>query len=78
MSGDKLEGRVMWFDPARGYGFIFSQGRPNTFLHAKQLDASGIGRNIENGTHVLFRLGPAPGTGKECAVDIEIVKAEAA
>jgi CspA family cold shock protein len=45
----KLEGRVKWYDPARGYGFIdASDGQGDILLHASCLRRFGKGPALPN------------------------------
>jgi CspA family cold shock protein len=38
ISGQKLRGRVKWFDPGKGYGFVVAEeGGPDILLHANVL-----------------------------------------
>jgi CspA family cold shock protein len=74
---EKLKGRVMWFDPARGFGFIAVEGRRDSlFMHENDLLKSGITGHPAKGQHVRCRIGThKQKPDKECAVDIEFVSA---
>ena len=58
MSG-RMQGKVKWFDPSKGYGFIQpSQGEeslPDIFVHYSAIRGAGV-RNLEDGDEVEFEL----------------------
>ena len=66
----KVEGRVKWFDPIRGYGFaVRLDGGGDVFLHHRRLlDAP---ESMEKGAAVLFGILDDP--KGPVAVDVEIV-----
>lgn len=73
----KVVGEVIWFDEAKGYGFLMVDGLENNlFLHVKNLQEAGIaGSKMKKGTKVLCRIGKPPnpkGANDKCAVDIEL------
>ncbi len=56
--GDKglAQGEILWFDSARGFGFIRPDlGPRDVFVHASALGEAGLDR-IEAGTRVEFEL----------------------
>lgn len=69
---EKVDGRVLWFDPDKGFGFIAVVGLPdNLFVHANDLAKSGITEALDRGEIVKLRIGTSAKNGKPCAVDIE-------
>ncbi|MFQ5813170.1 MAG: cold-shock protein [Anaerolineae bacterium] len=60
-------GRVKWFDPSRGYGFIAPDGGDDLFLHVSQL--TGGLKSPADGTRVSFVLGKGP-KGRTQAQDV--------
>jgi CspA family cold shock protein len=39
---DAVEGEVLWFNPAKGFGFVELADGTTAFLHARQLEAIGL------------------------------------
>ena len=47
-------GKVKWFNPQKGYGFIEPEdGGKDVFVHISALEAAGIG-NLNEGDSVMF------------------------
>ena len=64
-------GKIKWFNPTKGYGFIENDaGGKDIFLHISALEQSGID-NLEEGQAVSFEI--AENKGKENAINIKIV-----
>jgi CspA family cold shock protein len=62
MEGEVLpsEGRVKWFDPQKGYGFItLPDGKQDIFVHIKELRKSGIVL-LNDGLQVSFAAVKGP------------------
>lgn len=73
MADQKLEGRVILFDPEKGFGFIAIAGRENNlFVHQNDLAKSNIFLPLVRGQIVRCREGVSPRSNKACAVDIEL------
>jgi CspA family cold shock protein len=55
MSRKRVEGRVKWFDPERGYGFISRQGGSDVYVHIRELWQAGL-EDLEPGQLVTFTI----------------------
>ena len=61
-------GKIKWFNPIKGYGFIENDaGGKDVFLHASALEQAGID-TLEEGEAVSFEIGD--NRGRENAVNI--------
>jgi cold shock protein len=47
------EGRVKWFDPKKGYGFITADGGKELFVHHSAIEGQGF-KSLEEGDRVSF------------------------
>jgi cold shock protein len=47
------EGRVKWFDPRKGYGFITADGGKELFVHHSAIEGQGF-KSLEEGDRVSF------------------------
>ena len=64
-------GKVKWFNPTKGYGFIQpDEGGKDVFIHISALERSGID-NLNDDQAVTFELEEQ--NGKISAVKIELV-----
>ena len=62
------KGKIKWFNPAKGYGFIENnEGGKDIFLHVSALEQAGID-SLEEGQAVSFEI--AENRGKENATNI--------
>ena len=62
-------GKIKWFNPAKGYGFIENDaGGKDVFLHVSALEQAGID-TLEEGDAVSFDIGED--RGKENAINIQ-------
>ena len=62
-------GKIKWFNPTKGYGFIENDaGGKDIFLHISALEQSGID-SLEEGQAVSFEI--AENKGKENAINIK-------
>ena len=62
------KGKIKWFNPAKGYGFIENdEGGKDIFLHISALEQAGID-TLEEGEAVSFEIGE--NRGKENAINI--------
>jgi len=62
-------GKVKWFNPQKGYGFIEPEdGSKDVFVHISALEAAGIG-NLNEGDAVSFEV--VEEKGKEKASDLK-------
>ena len=61
-------GKIKWFNPTKGYGFIENDaGGKDIFLHVSALEQSGID-TLEEGEAVSFEIGD--NRGRENAINI--------
>ena len=61
-------GKIKWFNPAKGYGFIENDaGGKDVFLHVSALEQAGID-TLEEGEAVSFEIGD--NRGKENTINI--------
>ena len=64
-------GKVKWFNPQKGYGFIEPEdGGKDVFVHISALEAAGIG-NLNEGDSVSFEV--VSENGKEKASDLKAI-----
>lgn len=69
----KREGKVKWFNPAKGYGFLLPEdGGRDVFVHATDLRASGL-TGLVDGQRVAFVVEPDKRSGKDVARQVEVV-----
>ena len=62
-------GKIKWFNPTKGYGFIENDaGGKDIFLHVSALEQAGID-TLEEGQAVSFDIGEDK--GKENAINIK-------
>ncbi|WP_448651845.1 cold shock domain-containing protein CspD [Pseudomonas fluorescens] len=76
MSGVKINGKVKWFNNAKGYGFINAEGKPDEdlFAHYSAIVMDGY-KTLKAGQAVSFETIQGP-KGLH-AVNIDAVKSEA-
>ena len=61
-------GKIKWFNPTKGYGFIENDaGGKDIFLHVSALEQAGID-TLEEGQAISFEIGE--NRGKENAINI--------
>ena len=66
------QGKLKWFDPKKGYGFITpDDDSKDVFLHISALEKANI-TQLEEGQIIKYEL--AEHRGKMSATNIEIVK----
>jgi CspA family cold shock protein len=53
------QGRVKWFNDAKGFGFITRNEGPDVFVHYSQIQGDGF-RSLTEGQEVLFDLIEGP------------------
>ncbi len=47
------EGRVKWFNDAKGFGFIEVEGGPDVFVHFSAIEGQGF-KSLQEGDRVTF------------------------
>ena len=68
-------GKIKWFNPTKGYGFIEQEGNKDVFLHASALEKAGIS-TLKEGEEIEFEIGE--NKGKQNAINIKKVEHEGA
>ena len=48
-------GRVKWFDPKKGFGFIIGPNEQDVFVHFSQISGDGF-RSLKDGEEVEYEL----------------------
>lgn len=49
------QGRVKWFNNAKGYGFIVQEGGPEVFVHYSAIEGEGY-KTLSEGQEVDFEI----------------------
>jgi CspA family cold shock protein len=76
-AGEEIAGRVKWFDPGKGFGFVVSDtGGPDILLHANVLRNFGQG-SVADGAGIRLRVQHTP-RGLQAVEVLEIVAPEGA
>lgn len=64
-------GKVKWFNPTKGFGFIEAEGRSSdVFVHISAVERSGL-TTLNDGQAVTFELQTGR-DGRESAVDLAL------
>ena len=63
-------GKIKWFNPTKGYGFIEQEGSKDVFLHVSALEQTGI-ETLKEGEEIEFEIGE--NKGKENAINVKKV-----
>ena len=63
-------GKIKWFNPSKGYGFIENEGSKDVFLHVSALEEAGIS-TLTEGEEIEFEIGE--NKGKENAINVKRV-----
>ena len=63
-------GKIKWFNPTKGYGFIEQEGNKDVFLHVSALEQAGIS-TLKEGEEIEFEIGE--NKGKQNAINIKKV-----
>ncbi|MGH9398072.1 MAG: cold-shock protein [Terriglobia bacterium] len=50
-----MQGKVKWFNSAKGYGFIGQDGGPDVFVHFSAIQMEGF-KNLQEGESVKFEV----------------------
>jgi len=65
-----MNGKIKWFNPTKGYGFIAVEGRGDVFLHISALEKANISELTE-GSDITFDIGE--NRGKETAINVQTI-----
>lgn len=49
-------GKVKWFDPNKGFGFIEHGKEPDVFVHFSAIQKASGYRSLHDGQHVCYQL----------------------
>ncbi len=49
------EGKIKWFNPKKGYGFISTEDGRDVFIHFSNITSDGL-KNLKQGTQVSFDI----------------------
>lgn len=52
---EQLQGKVAWFNNAKGYGFLSYDGGPDVFCHFTSIQSDGY-KSLAEGDEVVFRI----------------------
>ncbi|HKI93662.1 MAG TPA: cold shock domain-containing protein [Gemmatimonadales bacterium] len=55
----RIQGRVKWFNDAKGFGFIEREGGPDVFVHYSAIQAEGF-RSLKENDPVEFEIREGP------------------
>ena len=64
------KGKIKWFNPTKGYGFIEQEGSKDVFLHVSALEEAGI-ETLKEGEEIEFEIGE--NKGRENAINVKKV-----
>ena len=53
--GERMKGRVKWFNDSKGYGFIEQENGQDVFVHYTSIEGEGH-RSLKEGQEVLFEM----------------------
>jgi cold shock protein len=66
-------GKIKWFNPEKGYGFIIpDNGGGDIFLHISVVEEAGLGM-LEPGQKISFNIEANPKNKKSSAIDLQII-----
>jgi CspA family cold shock protein len=55
MSGERVTGKVKWFNDAKGFGFIERDNGPDVFVHFRAIEGAGF-KSLKEGELVTFEV----------------------
>ncbi len=65
------EGKVKWFNPDKGYGFIEREGGDDLFVHFSEIESEGF-KTLDEGQPVVFEEATGQ-NGKQQATKVRAV-----
>ena len=68
-----MNGKIKWFNPTKGYGFIAVEGSNDVFLHVSALQKANID-TLQVDEEIEFDIGE--NNGKETAINVKKVTSE--
>ena len=68
-----MNGKIKWFNPTKGYGFIAVEGSKDVFLHVSALQKANISE-LQVDEQIEFDIGE--NNGKETAINVKKVTVE--
>ncbi len=64
------QGKVKWFNPQKGFGFIEpSEGGNDVFVHISAVEAAGL-RTLDDGQAISYEIKEEK--GKQSATDLQV------
>lgn len=68
----EMTGKVKWFSPQKGYGFIAADGSDKEyFVHYSSIKGDGY-KTLKDDASVSFEVGKSP-DGREHAIDVAVL-----
>jgi CspA family cold shock protein len=65
-----MQGKVKWFNPTKGYGFIEStENKKDVFVHISAVESAGI-KSLDEGQDVRFDIEDKG--GKQSAINLKL------
>lgn len=55
MSGERVSGKVKWFNDSKGFGFIEQEGGPDVFVHHSAIQGEGF-KTLKEGQKVTMEI----------------------
>lgn len=68
-------GKVKWFDPKKGYGFIYGPDNQDVFFHHTAINGQKGFRTVGDGAVVEYELGKVEGRGWQARDVVQLADA---